>query len=327
MGPAPNGTEHGDGDEPRPSLDFPGQDEVVERVYGQFGDRLNALASMRDRAYQELSGLPTTRASFGGTNAYLLMVFGYAIGVLDAARILMEHGYGRRALGLVRTLVDLEIDALLLVANGSEVLERYAAYERWEVAVTAARGLYTLDPDDPVVAPGVRNRVADLTQALQEMGVDISGIDDTDLVTALEEFGRHALGKPYPRSWRDHLNPDEMLDIVAPAHVRTFHPGMESSDPEAFEATVDQRKRDHKLGYGLMSSILHASPRTLAQSVQLGADGYIKAFIVGGDLADVDLASGMAGLHFYRIRQIVSLAIGYSGDEDVWDDDFAAIHR
>ena len=244
MNPSESGTE--DTLDPYAMRSVAGQAEVIANVDHAYGRKLDALASMRDRAYHELTELMPTSRSFGFSNALLVMLLGHAIGVLDAARILMEHGYGRHALGFIRTLVDLEIDALLVAAGGGELLERYPAYERWETAITGARGLYMLDTEDPEVLEGIRFRVADLTHALEEMGVDVSEIDDTDLVGALEEFGRRALQRPYPRSWRDHLILDDLLDIVAPAHVRIFDPGVEGPDPDAFQAAVDQFKRDYK---------------------------------------------------------------------------------
>ena len=325
MNPSESGTE--DTPDPYAMRSVAGQAEVIANVDHAYGRKLDALASMRDRAYHELTELMPTSRSFGFSNALLVMLLGHAIGVLDAARILMEHGYGRHALGFIRTLVDLEIDALLVTTGGAELLERYPAYERWETAITGARGLYTLNTEDPEVLEGIRFRVADLTHALEEMGVDVSEIDDTDLVGALEEFGRHALQRPYPRSWRDHLNLDDLLDIVAPAHVRIFDPGVEGPDPDAFQAAVDQFKRDYKLGYGQMSGVVHASPRTLARSVELGKDGQIESYLVGGSPEEVDLASGMAGLTFLRIRRVVASTIGFDGDEDAWQADLATLRE
>lgn len=303
---------------------LPNEEEIMAHVEEAHGPLVAGIAEMRDIAIRELESAEI-RSGIGGIPAFLVLIVAHAIGTLDAVRTLITHGYGRRALALVRGLYDAELDAHVIVQMGHDALSLYSAFEVWEAAVDAARLLHRADPSNPKVISGVEERKSDLRQGLERHDAEVpKEWEEMDLVACLEYFGKTILGAPYPRSWRHSLNQEKLLDLVVPRHLDLFAAKPSTEEDEALFRAEDLKLRaDHKLGYGLMSAVAHGSPRTLGRSAVINEDtGQIDSIIIGGHTSDIELAGGMAAVHFHRLHALAARHIPLTVDADRWESAF-----
>lgn len=300
---------------------LPHEEEMMAHVEETHGPLIAGIVEMRDIAIRELKSADI-RSSIGGIPAFLVLIVAHAIGTLDAVRTLITHGYGRRALALVRGLYDAELDAHVIVQMGDDALSLYSAFEVWEAAVDAARLLHRTDPSNPRVISGVAERKSDLRQGLERHNAEVpKDWEEMDLVTCLEYFGKTIFGAPYPRSWRHSLKQEKLLDLVVPSHLDLFAAKPPSEVDEALLMAEDRKLRaDHKLGYGLMSAVAHGSPRTLGRSAVVNEDtGQIDSIVIGGHTGDIELSGGLAALHFYRLHALAARHIPLKVDAESWD--------
>lgn len=66
--------------------------EAKATIEDRYGDLLDAMADLRNRAYEELRAAGISTDSLHGYRAHLLLIFTRAMGAVDAVRILAEHG-------------------------------------------------------------------------------------------------------------------------------------------------------------------------------------------------------------------------------------------
>lgn len=287
----------------------------MAKVESEYGDRLAALAGMRDLGITELR-----MYEIGSDEPHRLLMgilFAHSIGTLDSIRVLLEHGYGSRALTMVRALFELEVDIALLRGGDEDLMLRYRNYERLELSQRGARSMYAVDGESEVVRAGIRARFSDLVDGLQEAGHTVrEGFDRVGLEEACREFGKLVLGDPYPSGWRNHFSRRELIDLVASAQAKVVDGFWEGS--EAYGSAMKAYEGDFHFGYGLGSAVAHSSPRSVAEGMLVDEDGALSGFTIGGRLAAVPESAGMAALHAYRIRCLVEGPLGLASDRGPW---------
>lgn len=298
-----------------PDRSWPAESDMRLSVEGEFGEILDALAAIRDRAYLEVEGAGISEDQlYGSERGFILPIYLRSISYLDSIRILCERGYGEEAFGLVRSLYEAEIDSYVLFAGDKpEILNQYADFELYELAMTASRGLDARRlPESEEVDEAVASRRAELRARLELRGKEIpDGFDDLSLMHATKKYAKLIYGDSSPPNWRKGLTwKQDVIPMVSHAQIRILSPGLETDDPERFAASVAERATEHEIAYPLMSAEIHGSPATIADRV--------RTFRVAGNPNEIPKTAAVAASHFFRLRVLVRDLFEIEGDEGDW---------
>jgi hypothetical protein len=287
---------------------WPGEKDLMRAVAELAGNQLEALAKMRSLVVDEI-GKARIPTELPGHRIALVLILTTAISVVDAVRILLEHGYSEQALGMTRALYEAEIDTALLAAK-PEWMEYYAAYEAFELSrmpgTAIRKGVFSGIEFEQ--AP-IDKRKHDLLQILEHMGKERpEGWDDLDLYEASVSFARSVWGKKTPPNWRPQTSWEEkILPLTSPRQFEALHP--EPSEDDLAE-WVTERDQEHSVVYPEMSARLHGSPRVAAERWP--------DFQVGGFPEDVPRVVEIAATHFVRVHHVVFDELELGFDRDLW---------
>jgi hypothetical protein len=293
----------------------------MEHVDAEYGELLDALAILRDLGIKDLTSLEWSHEQYSEYPSILVIILAHGIGTIDAIRILLEHGYGLRAKLLARSLIELEVDAALLSSGGQDTLDRYSAYEVWELAARSAAGLSFVDVESDQVVKGIEQRINDMRDAL--VALDVEGgdhlLDDLDLGAATTAYAKVVFDASFPTTWRPVMNRADLLHQVVPVIANAVEPTLESDSKEAFDALCSQFEREYHLAYGLTSAATHVSPRTISEAIQVDDDGVLIGFVIAGRLKEIPSSAWLAASHLLRLRSVVHAKIGLATDRADWD--------
>lgn len=288
--------------------------EIMERVNDEWGEHFIEMAKLRDRAVEELQDLKWTTEQFDKDPASILvLLLARAIGTLDLIRISLEHGYGVRSRNLIRSLIDLEIDAALLSTPDPELLLRYGAYEILEVARKAEQALTRIaDSDEKAEATTARRDV--LRQALLLMNREVPpGFETTALGEAADIFALEVFNRRYPPHWRLPLLREDWLNLAVGQLAEAAPSAIGDSAP------AEGILWEIEYAYMWCSEAVHVSPRSVAESTVRDDGGALIGFVIGGQVTEIPSSWYMAGLHFVRMRLLVGAHVALPQHED-WTD-------
>lgn len=269
-----------------------------------YQEGFDVLAAALAFASERLAGAALTKGDLAGAGgrAILPILAARAIGTVDSIHALLAVGRVEQADMLVRTLIDLQADAHLLVAR-SDAVDYYADW----ATVEQARGALLMKPDE-VTRPGrdLDNRRRELAESLVDRLRSIdeekaATLTDSDLGEILEEFCRSRYGSRRPPSWRSgylkqkELSVDNLREII---NGTAAEAGELSGVPEPQRLLFQSLfERELELLFGHLSGEIHNSPLAIDRHI----DSETYAIRIHGDWNGTSRPLLAGFLHLMRV--------------------------
>jgi hypothetical protein len=264
---------------------------------------LDLLASALDLAKQQIvsAGITMEAMSSSGVRSVLPIAAARTVGTVDAAHALVTVGRVEQAEMLNRTLMDLEMDTLLLLWDG----RAFDYYRDW-AKVEQARLALKLRVNDQL-RPGHdlddRRRVIgnDLISRLVELEFPMKAdLESAELDIVLSTFCKLRFNNKWPASWRQGFRTSVGMDrndlhaaLIESASRELLPPGAPEDIRSFF---VESYGRELDLFYNHRSGEIHNSPLTLNGLID--ADTWQIRFT--GNLAKLPVAVAGAFSHLHR---------------------------
>lgn len=285
----------------------------MEKVSTEHSDGFDSMVRLRELAAEDLQSLQWTQEDFTKYPSILVLLFARAIGFFDLIRIGLEHGYGVRSRNLIRSLIDIEIDAALLSTEDKDLLFRYGAYEALELARKAEHGLKRI-VDEEQEAEGVEIRRNSLKETLENGGLDVpDGFDERSLGEAADITAKRIFDRPYPSHWRWPLKRHEWLPLAVEQLTQAVPEG-----GHEFGTSKNGIQWEIEFAYAWCSEAVHVSPRSVAESTVWDEQGVLTGFVLAGQITEIPASIFMAMLHFVRLRLLVSAFVDFGTEDDPW---------
>lgn len=264
------------------------------------------LGASLEFAVERLQAIYMAGSDEGGGQALLPVLAARAIATVDAIHALLTVGRVEQADMLLRTLVDLQADAHLLVATQDAVYY----YADW-ATVEQARDALRMRPDE-VSRPGrdlAARRVELANELIARLGEyepeQARALDGRPLEEVLAEFCKFRYRSRRPSSWRqgymDHVGlstGDARARIVQTAAEVAQLEGVPEEIQEFFEETFT---RELELLFGYLSGEVHNSPLSINRLI----DPSSRAIRVYGDAAGIPRPLLGAFQHLLRIMLLL----------------------
>lgn len=283
----------------------------VETVLLPYTEGLNILASALDLSvYQRTqAGVTRERMMVNGARSILPIALARTITTVDGVHALLSIGRVEQAEILNRTLMDLEMDAFLLIGD-QRALSYYtdwATVEQSRLALDLAPGIGITGRDHDArrieLAMKLLRRLdeLDMSNRLDDLNtITAEQIEAGDLEAVLPAFCRIRYGSNRPSSWRsgfmhsEDMNRDDLLVVVTEAaSTAMIGFSMPTDIRQGFE-TMFRQELDTVHGH--RSAEVHNSPLSLNRLIDPGSWD----IRITGDLTRLPLALLGVYQHLHR---------------------------